>query len=486
MLHFEQIIDCPAHCFEAFGASPEQVLFFDIETTGFSPDSSYVYLIGCAFLHNNTPTLRQWFLDDISEEKQLVREFGAFAANFSMLVHYNGTTFDIPYLQKKARRHRLPHETGKAQDSFDIYKKLLPHKKLFGLKDLKQKTVEQFLNIRRDDVFSGGDLIPVYTEFVGRYRYECVTRGNPFQKNDAAPPAADAKLQSAFHEEPAAFPDTVPSFEDTGLTCMPESPAKALLAVLLLHNREDITGLLAITDLLGIAGLLAGEFRITELSETADAAPVRSEAAAAFPPSCRVFRLDTKIPARLLASCFPRETARELPLCIAEPGMINPTAPAATGSTGAANKSDAVFPQTHLCITLSLLPDSSDTAEASEASDAFGSLLLSVPVLSGTLKYFFADYREYYYLPFEDCAIHKSVAQFVDKEYRKRATKDTCYRKKSGAFLPQPEELIVPAFRLHAKDTFTYFENANAALSDADTLKKWVCSLLQWLFDKAC
>lgn len=497
MLYFEQNMDCSAQRFGAFGVAPEQVLFFDIETTGFSPDSSYVYLIGCAFLHNGVPTLRQWFLDDLSEEKRLVREFGAFAADFTMLVHYNGTTFDIPYLQKKAHRLRLPgayfylsesrepdessrsgagdnqrsknaasgtdkaslsvssppHGKEKPQQSFDIYKKLLPHKKLLRLKDLKQKTVEQFLNLKREDVFSGGDLIPVYTEFIGRYRYECLTRGNPFQKTGAAPS------------------DTVPDFEDTGLTRMPESPAKALLSVLLLHNREDITGLLAITDLLAVTELLAGNFFITPLSETAAAMPFSSgsnEKTALSPPPCRLFRLDTKIPARLLSRCFTDELARELPLC-------------AGGAPSAANTSSRKAPP---CITLSVLPAFSDTAELSEAPDAFGSLLLSVPLFSGTLKYFFADYREYYYLPFEDCAIHKSVAQFVDKEYRKKATKDTCYQKKSGLFLPQPTELITPAFRPQAKAAFTYFENTNAALSDPETLKKWGCSLLKWLFDK--
>ena len=32
-----------------FFPHPEEVLFFDIETTGFSPKNAVVYLIGCAF-----------------------------------------------------------------------------------------------------------------------------------------------------------------------------------------------------------------------------------------------------------------------------------------------------------------------------------------------------------------------------------------------------------------------------------------------------
>ena len=78
--------------------------------------------------------------------------------------------------------------------------------------------------------------------------------------------------------------------------------------------------------------------------------------------------------------------------------------------------------------------------------------------------------------------MHKSVAQFVEKEYRKKATRETCYQKKEGFFLPQPEEIITPAFRLHAKDRFSYFEAAEDALKEPATLKKWAQAMLAWLF----
>lgn len=57
---------------------------------------------------------------------------------------------------------------------------------------------------------------------------------------------------------------------------------------------------------------------------------------------------------------------------------------------------------------------------------------------SGTLKYFFQDYKNYYYLPAEDQAIHKSVAAYMDKKNRVPAKASTCYIKKSGNFLPSP------------------------------------------------
>ena len=61
---------------------------------------------------------------------------------------------------------------------------------------------------------------------------------------------------------------------------------------------------------------------------------------------------------------------------------------------------------------------------------------LSLPLYRGSLKYFFPDHKDYYYLPQEDTAIHKSVAQFVDTSCRQKATVANCYTKKEGIFLP--------------------------------------------------
>ncbi len=62
--------------------------------------------------------------------------------------------------------------------------------------------------------------------------------------------------------------------------------------------------------------------------------------------------------------------------------------------------------------------------------------ILRVPVISDTLKLFYSNYKDYYYLPLEDCCIHKSVAEGVDKAHRIQAKKETCYIKKQGFFIP--------------------------------------------------
>lgn len=67
-------------------------------------------------------------------------------------------------------------------------------------------------------------------------------------------------------------------------------------------------------------------------------------------------------------------------------------------------------------------------------------LIISLPYIEETLKHFFKDYRNYYYLPEEDRAVHKSVGCYVERKYRRAAKASTCYIKKEGIFLPIPKK----------------------------------------------
>ncbi len=46
---------------------------------------------------------------------------------------------------------------------------------------------------------------------------------------------------------------------------------------------------------------------------------------------------------------------------------------------------------------------------------------------NGKLKKYYADYKNYYYLPGEDTAIHKHLGRYVDASLRTKATPKTCY-----------------------------------------------------------
>mgnify|MGYP004607646403 FL=1 len=113
-------------------------------------------------------------------------------------------------------------------------------------------------------------------------------------------------------------------------------------------------------------------------------------------------------------------------------------------------------------------------------------LNIAVQLFNGELKYFFADYKNYYYLPAEDYAIHKSVGEYVDRKARKQATARTCYQKRSGVFVPQYEPVIAPVFYTDYKaqpfyGELTEYIEKNDGNIDIDITKRYIMSVIEHL-----
>ncbi len=319
--------------------SEDEVLYFDIETTGFSPAGTLLYLIGCIYKKEDGYYITQWFLDDEAHEKELLTAFFNFLSGYKALVHYNGNGFDIPYIIKKCSILGIPCDFSGIQ-SVDIYKSILPLKLLFKLENLKQKSIEQFMGIVREDKYSGGELISIYNNYL-------------------------------------------------------HTRDKALLSLLLCHNHDDVLGMAGIVSMLNYSCIINRNYVF-------DSIELRDCASPAGAPRKEVIIsliLDASVPVRV--------------------------------SYGNEHYYFTVFGTTaRICVT----------AHTDE------------------LKYFYPNYRDYYYLPEEDRSIHKSVAFYVDKNYRTRAKAANCYSKKTGVFLPQYDEVVSPYFKIDYYDKITYFE----------------------------
>lgn len=166
--------------------APEDVLFFDIETTGLSARSAGLYLIGVltytadasiaresniiASLDTRAPesaghwTLLQCFCEDVADEPAVLQAFFELLRTKKILISYNGDGFDIPFLRHMLEQYGLPYSFD-IVESFDLFKKFRPLKRLLDLPDLKLKSCERFLGIDREDRFTGGELIEVYFEW---------------------------------------------------------------------------------------------------------------------------------------------------------------------------------------------------------------------------------------------------------------------------------------------------------------------------------
>lgn len=332
----------------------EGTVFFDIETTGLSWRNSHLYLLGAVFFDGCQWILQQWFCQRPSEEKTVLEEFQKLLIHRSLLVHFNGKGFDIPYLMHKYTFYQMESPLG-TLSQLDLYEKLLPFKKLLGLSHMRQKDLEVFIGLCRLDPFTGGELISCYQNYL---------------KN------AEDKL----------------------------------LDTLLLHNREDMEGMLALLPLLAIPSLLDGTLSFQ----------IHGKAGKDFAGIQLTLPLS-------------------LPICL-----------------------DRSVQGIHF------------TWEGCH-------VVLDIPFFSGTLKFFYENYKDYYYLPLEDEAIHKSVGVYVDREHRRPAKAADCYRRVTGTFLPQFSSLFTPAFREEYRSPLLYFQPSETFFQQEDCLISYTRHLMKQL-----
>ncbi|MCR4590224.1 MAG: ribonuclease H-like domain-containing protein [Lachnospiraceae bacterium] len=147
-------------------------IFLDIETTGLKKDICSVYLIGLLYPEYKDPVrsyrLSLLFSEDPSEESLILNELFKILENTDFrAITFNGRHFDLPFLRKRYEIHglKIPEALQNGTD-IDIYAELRPCRRSFGLSHLDQKSIEKMLDIKREDRYSGKELIDVYKEYV--------------------------------------------------------------------------------------------------------------------------------------------------------------------------------------------------------------------------------------------------------------------------------------------------------------------------------
>ena len=185
----------------------QQPLFFDIETTGLSADISAITLIGCCDMDGN---ITQWFNEDGFSQKQILSDFLTFIKSYDTLITFNGKTFDLPFLSSKIKEFKL-NASFDRYEHLDLYQILKPYKNLWGLKNFRQKDLEEYLCFHRTDKLSGKKLIKTYQNYL--------EKGNTKDKD-----------------------------------------------AVLLHNKEDLLGLRDIYSLMSYPALLDGKFTLSSFS----------------------------------------------------------------------------------------------------------------------------------------------------------------------------------------------------------------------------
>lgn len=319
----------------------ENCILFDIETTGFSRSHSQLYLIGCIYFKNNVWILHQFFSEHPEDEIELLMNFFRICDSFKYIIHFNGNTFDIPYLEEKASLLNIPSPLKKLK-SIDILKDIRPFQNIFGLENCRLKTIESFLKISRNDIYTGGELINQYYDY-------CKNKNESLKNN------------------------------------------------LLLHNEEDLYGLVKILKIYDY---------ISFIQKMKDPHFIINTQHMEFKKDKLLFSIE-------------------------------------------------IFQASSLSLTIKSGNWSCKIYEGKSVVE------FEIELIHSTLYHYFQNYKEYYYIPELDEAIHKSVGSFLPKEKRISATASNCYIKRKGLFLQvMSENINFPVFKenIHSKEKYIYIE----------------------------
>src|SRR5256886_7604722 len=86
---------------------PEKWLFLDTETTGLAGGTgTYAFLVGLAWWDAGGLQVEQFFMRDLDEEHSLLLELSERMSKRSVLVTFNGKSFDWPLLETRYRMTR--------------------------------------------------------------------------------------------------------------------------------------------------------------------------------------------------------------------------------------------------------------------------------------------------------------------------------------------------------------------------------------------
>ncbi len=344
----------------------DKTLVMDIETTGFSAKNSIVYLIGCAFCADGCWNMTQWFAPAYEDEADIIQAFFQFArqGGYTHLIHFNGNNFDLPFLRQRCAQHILPFDFS-TFTGIDLYRRAFPFRDFLHLPDCRQKTLERFLGLKREDPYDGGQLIEIY--------HELVKKPDDFSRQ-----------------------------------------------IILDHNCADLKGIFHILPILSYGDIFSGKLKVKKVQAN------------------RFYDSQHNINQELYMRLrFPTSLPKEV----------------------SSSKNGCYF----------------------TGDGDYGAL--RVPLYEEEFKYFYSNYMNYYYLPIEDMAVHKSIASFVDRENRVQAKASNCYTRKQGLYLQQWDVLFEPCFKRDYEDPDLFFEVTPALKQDRNAFQIYALHILKMLAD---
>ncbi len=450
---------CPQRYLAAYGLDPARVIYFDIETTGFRASTSRLYMIGWAVSEDSSA---QEYMDGTDEKiacDSTMRPVGQTASGSMAGLDDRASSGSTTGSDDRASSgSTAAYETNDCGD-------------WIVTQIMAESTAEEVLLLRQfSEVLSRYDTI---IEFNGdrfdlpymREKYEAYGMPDPFSNCTTVDLYREIKpyksilgmsrlnqksVEQFLHitrEDPyngGELIDVYRSVRDH-TCCDEEGATKALF----LHNYEDVLGMMDMTPLLA--------YRLA----------MESTAPVTIKKICK---------ARLSAAQTGSKKICSDGLSTAQTGSKKICSDGVEISAENCGTLEAVFPLSVPVPSPLHFILGEEACEITISGDLAAVRLRLLPLC---LYHYFPDYRNYYYLPEEDTAIHKSVASFVDPAHREKAKAQNCYIKKEGVFLPQAEEQYQPVFKRFYKDSVQWFEYQEGMEDDCETFSNYIHALIR-------
>ena len=369
----------------------EKILIYDIDTTAFEAANGCVFLIGAEYFESGELKVKQYFSEDIREELDIIEKFLSFAYGYEVLLNYKGNSFDIPFLAGRIDILRsdtniIENEVSKSQTSQVKHRFITLQENMSHLRKISYDLFDEIRPLK-----TGLDLastkIDIFRKLTGQTVTEKISGENIslFYVQHLARTKLKAYTEISNSPENVGFiSDYHPNSEIDELAHISVSENPSFLQDVLNRNRDNIQSVLYISRLAHIFNMRKGLYNVS------------------------------------------------IKTCDNKNGIDN-----FTNTNHTNNQLITDFDRLNLCIYNGCI-----ASETKSDTSNNKNILLSLPILELSLKQFYINYRDYYYFPAENMAMHKSVAEFADKASRKKATAQTAFSMISGRFVKIPAAYI--------------------------------------------
>ncbi len=146
------------------GTNVENIIYFDIETTGFDKENDWIIMVSIGKLTGSQFSIKQYFAEKPQDEKLLLDVFLKDIEHETVWCSYNGIAFDEPFIKKRMQLNNISMPLP--DEHVDLYRLIRPYYKQLGLERCNLKTVERYIGINRRDRIDGGLSVDLYYEYL--------------------------------------------------------------------------------------------------------------------------------------------------------------------------------------------------------------------------------------------------------------------------------------------------------------------------------